>query len=143
MNDNPFNAGTEQSLQSGAAAPPTAYPPPPLHVQAPRNGLAIASLVLGIVGIVVGLPLFTGFLAVILGVIGLILGLVNRSRLRSRVSDASGMTLAGIITSAIAILIGLGGFLVIAGAGQLVQDEFSETCTQIVGPGEPTPPECR
>ncbi|WP_420367756.1 hypothetical protein [Curtobacterium sp. L1-20] len=69
------------------------------------NGMAIASLVLGIIGTVVGL--FIPIIGVIGGVVGLILGILARRRSLSR-----GIVLGGIILSAIAIVVGIVGFII-------------------------------
>lgn len=77
------------------------------------RGLALTSLILGIVAILFGLASFFVFgvvfsgVAVICGVVGLILGLVGRSRGRS------GMSLAGIILCAVGIVIGVLLFILV------------------------------
>ena len=47
-----------------------------------KNGLAIAALSLGIVGLMFGLIPLTGFIAFGCGAVGLILGLSNMGRLK-------------------------------------------------------------
>ncbi len=79
-------------------------------VQSQGNGLAVASLVLGILSILfVWIP-FIGLVAWILALIGLVLGLVGMSRPTGR-----GMALAGSICSGIGLL-GCIGWLVLIGA---------------------------
>jgi|GEM_PF-2100708 len=63
-----------------------------------NSGLAIAGLVLGIIGLV--LAFFIPIVGLILGIIGLVLALVARSR----GAGSRGVLLGGIIISAIAIV---------------------------------------
>lgn len=63
------------------------------------SGLAIASMVLGILSIVF---LCSGFFAVILSVIGLILSIVS---LKNHPFDGRGMAIAGLVTSIISLSI--------------------------------------
>src|SRR5436305_5330947 len=60
--------------------PPTPAAPSVIYVEkAASNGLAVAALVLGIIGVVVGLiPLFF-FIALPLGVLAFVFGLIGRS----------------------------------------------------------------
>ena len=105
-------------------APDTSYtPPPPVqpssYYQAPpppaytsfdappaasegANGLAIASMVCGICAFVCcGIP----------GIVGLILGIISQRKSKSAGENGSGMALAGIICSSIAIGIWVLGFI--------------------------------
>ena len=89
---------------------------PPAPVTPTKGaGLAVAALVLGIIGALMGLiPLF-GFLAIILGVVGLVLGVLGRSKQRT----GRGMALAGVILSVVAIGLGIFGMVTV---GQIVDD---------------------
>lgn len=84
----PPAAGTGGS--TGYGAPPGYYPPPGYYAP-PRktNGLAIASLVLGIIGIAA---------CQLAGPVGVIMGHIARRRIRESGEDGDGMALAGIIT---------------------------------------------
>jgi hypothetical protein len=111
--------------QQPAYAPPPSYVPPPsyyaLSGATPQmNGMAITSLVVGIVSLVlsfccVGLSL--------LAVAGIVCGFVARSQIaRSQgYQTGAGLALAGIIVSSIAVLLGVGLFVltfaVMAGTG--------------------------
>jgi Septum formation/Protein of unknown function (DUF2510) len=75
--------------------------------QAPRNGLGIAALILGIIGVVIGIIPFFFWLAGILGVIGLILGFVGRGRAKRGEATNGTMALWGIITSAVAVVVSI------------------------------------
>jgi Domain of unknown function (DUF4190) len=76
-----------------------AYGYPPVPVAPPTNGLAVASMVVSIVG-AVGLVCYG--LGGYLGVVGAILGHVSRRQIRERGGNGDGMALAGIITGWIA-----------------------------------------
>ncbi|WFR66215.1 hypothetical protein P9139_14665 [Curtobacterium flaccumfaciens] len=69
------------------------------------GGLAIASLVLGIVGVIGGI--FLAIVGVVAGIIGLVLGILARRGAASR-----GIVLGGIILSAVAIVIGIVGYII-------------------------------
>lgn len=66
--------------------------------------MGVASLVLGIVSIIIGFIPFCGAIAFIPAVIGLILGIVDAVK-KSKSQEPKGMAIAGIILSAIAIVV--------------------------------------
>lgn len=80
--------------------PPTAPPSPPTSG---TNGLGVAALVLGVVALVLGLIPFVGFGTWVVGVVGVVLGFVGLLR-RDR---KRGVAVAGLIASALAIIVGL------------------------------------
>ena len=112
-------------------APPPPYPSPeqpqPVVQQAPRNGLGIAALILGIIGVLSALVLgiigvlsglvpFFFWVAGILGIIGLFLGLIGYGRFQR--SEASNGTTAlwGIVTSAVAaVVVSIVGAVILVG----------------------------
>lgn len=83
------------------------------------KGLAIASLVLGILGLVTSFFLFGG----VLGLIAVILGIVALSKIKKGEADGKGMAIGGLVTGAIAILIAL--VIAIAVGSFLGSEEFS------------------
>ena len=87
--------------------------PPPIVQQAPRNGLGIAALILGIVGVVTGIIPFFFWVAGILGVIGLILGIIGRGRVKRGEATNGTMALWGIITSAVAVVVSIVGLVIL------------------------------
>ncbi|WP_328536392.1 DUF4190 domain-containing protein [Streptomyces sp. NBC_00344] len=71
--------------------------------QGPANGLGVAALVLGIVGVVV----FCAWgLGIIIGTLALIFGILGRKRANRGEANNGGMALAGIILGSIGIVIG-------------------------------------
>lgn len=113
MDNNNFNEQQPQYQQPQYQQPqyqqpqyqPYQQPEPPKK----KQGLAIASLILGIVGLTI-----CCCLGIIPGIIGLILGIIAVS---SKQQDGKGMAIGGIITSALAILVNI--ILIVA----LVNDE--------------------
>lgn len=108
------NSATPPPLAPPAYAPPAyapvpnnAYPPAPgapLPPAPPKkgNGLAIAALVLGIVGIIFAFTPAAG-LGIVLGILALIFGIVTLARKPAKV----GQPAAGTILGALTIVIGL------------------------------------
>ncbi|RZT83704.1 hypothetical protein EV383_0519 [Pseudonocardia sediminis] len=100
-----------------------AHPAAAVALTAPKNGLGIAALCLGIVGMLFGLVPFTGFVAFALGAIGAILGLVGFSRARKRVATNLKTAVSGTILSLIAIALGIWGMVIVfTGLNQLATD---------------------
>lgn len=92
-------------------------PPPPAgysdHSGAPvekKNGLGIASLVLGIISI---LALITVVGAILFGLIGVILGFIARGRVKRGEADNGGVALAGLIMSFLGLVAGIA--IIVAG----------------------------
>jgi Domain of unknown function (DUF4190) len=104
---------------------PPAYPPPygqpyiqpygPGYAAPTTNGMAVASLVCGIVGLVGWLGCFFGAVASIPGLVLGIVGLqqVNRS---NGMQKGRGLAIAGIVTSALAIVVTV-AILILFGIG--------------------------
>jgi hypothetical protein len=80
------------------------YAPPPVQPVNTHRGLAIAALVLGIVGAVFGFIPITFVIALICGVLALIFGLIGRRH---------GMGKAGLILGIVAIALGIWGAVIV------------------------------
>lgn len=78
---------------------------------APRNGLGIAALVVGVLAIVASITVVGG---VVLGLIAIVLGFIGRSRAKKGQATNGGVALAGIITGAVGVVLSI--VLVVAGA---------------------------
>lgn len=88
-----------------------------------RNGLGLAALITGVVGILFGFIPLTFFFALILGVIGLILGLAGLSRVRKNKATNKGTTTSGAIAGVVAIALGIWGMTALFSAtNQLIED---------------------
>lgn len=88
--------------------------------------MGIASLVLGIISIVFGWIPFICFIALILAVIGLILGIVDTIHKNKTGDKKRGVSIAGLIISAIAIPIILFSSLVSFGIFAAILSEDSD-----------------
>ena len=110
--------GNEPASNPVPPAAPQMPAPSYGNVPAPTEtkGLAIASLVLGIAGVIFSfLVTFVGFVA---GIVGLILGILARKK-----GQPKGMTLTGIILSAVAIVLSIILFIIaIVVVGSVLND---------------------
>ena len=66
--------------------------------------MGIASLVLGIVSVVISFVPFSGIIALVPAIVGLILGIVDAVK-KSKAEQPKGMSIAGIVCSAVAIVL--------------------------------------
>lgn len=94
---------------------PMYYPPQPPVVK-PGRGLAITSLVLGIIGVLFGLIPLTFWMALVLGVLALVFGLVGRRH---------GMGKAGAILAVAAIALGIAGAVIVNRAVDKVTNDLN------------------
>jgi hypothetical protein len=118
---------------------PTAYAGyPPVPQPQPKNGLGVAALVLGIVGLLFGLIPFTGFVAIILGTIGLVLGLVGLGRVRKHLATNRVLTWFGVGTSLGAIVLGIIGLVILANAVDDAVDEIDSALAEEAANDRPT-----
>ncbi len=88
------------------SAPPYGNPP----ARTLPNGMAVASLVLGILGLVLAVVVVGG----VLGLVAVILGAVALGKIKRGEAGGRGMAIAGIVTGGLAML--LAGLLLAAGA---------------------------
>ncbi|MGH3744175.1 MAG: DUF4190 domain-containing protein [Mycobacteriales bacterium] len=94
---------------------PPGYGPPPGYGQTgysgpygyggapPRNGFGVASLVLGVIGLV------TSFfvLGIVPGVLAIVFGSLGRGRAKRREASNGGMAIAGIVLGVLAVIAGI------------------------------------
>ena len=86
----------------GYSPPPHGGPPP--QAVAPKNGLAIASLVLAVIGLV---SVATVFAPIGLGVVATVIGVIAHGRAKRGIANNGGVAIAGIVLGALAIVVGL------------------------------------
>lgn len=85
-----------------------------VYVDRRSNGMAVASLVLGIIGVVFGLVPLTAFIAVICGILAIIFGWVGRSNAKKDPQiGRKTMATWGLVLGLIALGLGIIGFVVI------------------------------
>ena len=112
---------------------PAQYGPPP--GQQPGNGMAVAALVLGIVGAVFVIIFFP--LALVLGILAIIFGFIGRNRYnRNPAVGRKGMAIAGLILGIIATVLSIALFILVGvaideGIDQLNSDEFQEQLEEL------------
>ena len=129
-------------FQQGGTSPYQGYPPPPPPLPpgggyplAPAKGMATASLVVGIVGVVTGLIPLLFFISLPCGVVALVLGLTAWSKGRT-IGAKQGR--AGAWLGAIAVVLGVVGLVIVAGAVEALDDELDgdgEAATGTTDPG--------
>jgi hypothetical protein len=98
-----------QQPYPGYGGYPYQYGPPPV---APRNGLGITALVLGIVGL---LSFWSVLGGVVFGVAAIIVGIVARGRVKRGEANNGGIAVAGIVLGAVAVVVSLASIAVWAG----------------------------
>lgn len=86
-------------------------PEPVVYVKAPSNGLATASLVLGIIGAVLAIIPIVGMMGALIGGIGLVLGIFGFLAANKR-KVGKGKAIAGLVLGAAAIVI----FMIVSAA---------------------------
>ncbi|MGH2662450.1 MAG: DUF4190 domain-containing protein [Actinomycetota bacterium] len=84
--------------------PQPSQPPVPPGVPGQTNGLAIAGMVCGILGVVL---FWIPYLGIILGILGLVFGFLGRNRAVQLGGVGQGMAMAGIVTGAVAVVAGI------------------------------------
>jgi len=92
----------------------------------PRNGLGITALVLSVVAIIASITVIGGIL---LEIIAVVLGFIARSRAKKGQATNGGVALAGIITSALGVVLSI--VLVAAGAALFFGNGGSDLVTCI------------
>lgn len=79
-------------------------PPPPPGAPWQTNGLALAGMVCGIVGIV--LAILIAFIGIILGILAVVFGAIGRNRAQAT-GIGHGQATAALITGGVAIVVGI------------------------------------
>jgi heme/copper-type cytochrome/quinol oxidase subunit 2 len=108
------------------------YPAPPNYQQAqPKNGFGLASLILGITGVVIGLFTIALFYIVplILGVLGLIFGILGIVRCRKNVATNSKQAWWGTSLSLVAIVLAFIAMAIINNAANKLQHDLDNLNT--------------
>ena len=102
-------AKASRSIGHSASTAPSSPPPG----SPPTNGMAVAALVLGIVGVVLGLVPLTGFIALICGILGLIFGFAGYGRAKKGAPHKT-MAIWGIVLGGAALVLGIIGLTIVA-----------------------------
>src|SRR5947207_15948369 len=102
----PHLTGKELVMDLSQPAESAPLPPSAAPVR-PRNGFGVAALVIGVASLVAGISFVLFPLALVGGLVGLILGLIALSGASSRGATNSGQALAGVVCSALALIISI------------------------------------
>ena len=93
--------------------------------------MGVASLVLGIISVIVSFIPLCGVWAIIPAIIGIILGIVEWVK-KSKENEPKGKAIAGTICSAIAIVIICIWFVLVGAAANKISDELQSTDWNVV-----------
>lgn len=105
-----------EDIQQSPPPPPyqqPMYAPAPVE---PKNGLGLAALIVGIIGITMGLIPILFWFALIMGVIALALGLAAHGRVRRGTATNKKVSIAGWVTGLASIALGVIGMVVVFNA---------------------------
>ncbi|MFD4656234.1 hypothetical protein ACFWP2_11460 [Kitasatospora sp. NPDC058444] len=109
-----------------AGAPGVPYWPPypmPMPAPQPRNGLGIAALVLGILGVVLGLAVILFWLSWLPALLAVVFGAIGLGYARRGVATNRAMALAGVILGVTGLLVSVGAGVFVVSRVQTVKEE--------------------
>lgn len=87
--------------------------------------MGVAALVLGIVSVVIGIIPFCGTWAIIPAIVGLVLGIVDWVK-KNKEGNPKGKAIAGVICSAVAIVVILSYYFVVIAAANKATKELND-----------------
>ncbi|WP_063764359.1 hypothetical protein [Kitasatospora purpeofusca] len=93
------------ATESAPAPAPALRPPYPLPGPGPRNGMGVAAMVLGIIGMVLALTLILFWFAWLPALVGVVLGVLGLRLCRRGAATNRGTALAGVILGVLALLV--------------------------------------
>ena len=112
--------------QAPTPPPPAGYAPPATPQQ---NGLAIAGMVVGIASVVL---FFLAWIGSVVGVVGLILSILGLNKAKQMNGVGRGMAIAGLVTSAAGILIGIILTIVVIQRQNEIENQLEDLFGQVV-----------
>lgn len=95
----------------------------PGYQPTPSSALAIASLILGVIGLLTGLMFF----GAVLGLVGVILGIVALVKVKNGTASGKGMAIGGIVTGALGMIAAAMMVLGIVLASQCVENAVQDS----------------
>lgn len=104
---------------------PTSYTQPPARR---TNGLAIASMILGIISIVV---CCFNILSIILGILAIVLGVLGRGKVTRGEAGGGGMAITGIICGVIGLILGVILFSLVHFGGPAMRQRLEQWKIQV------------
>lgn len=96
----------------------------------PTSPFAVASLVLGIVAVVVAFMPFSLSVSLILGIVGLVLAIIGIVGIRKGKNSGNGMAIAGLVLSLIAIIIYVIAYFTFVNAVNQTATAFNNAASQ-------------
>jgi hypothetical protein len=114
-----------ETSQHYARPPAPVAAPLPAPAAAPRNGLGLAAVIVGLVGLLFGLVPLTGFIAVICALVAIPLGLAGVSRVRKGGATNRNTAISGLILGAGALVLGIWGITIVFGAVDQLANDLS------------------
>ena len=131
-NQQPVQDNVEQPVQDNMEQPvqstfdpnvmPNNYQVPPQEQQKSGNGMAIAALVLGIVGLL--LCCLNTYVGIVVGIVAIVLGVMARKK-----DPHSGMALAGMILGIITVALALICIIIVMAFGSAFYDILDSSYT--------------
>lgn len=97
-----------------------------------RNGLGIAALCCGLVGILIGLIPFMFLGAGALGILAIVFGIVGIRRVGRGEASNRGMAIAGLVTGVAAFALGIVGVSIMVSGLNSISNEFDHLDTSVV-----------
>lgn len=91
-----------------------------------RNGLGIAALCCGLVGILIGLIPIMFLASGALGILAIVFGAVGIRRVRRREASNRGMSIAGLLTGLAAFALAIWGISIVFSAANSLNEELSK-----------------
>jgi hypothetical protein len=98
----------------------------PQYQVVPGNGVATASLVLAIVGVVFGIVPLTGFIAFICGALAVLFGFMGLRKHGRETPKGKGSSITGLVLGGLALVLGIWGMTVVFGAVDEMGEVFDE-----------------
>lgn len=137
-----FQSPPEQPAPAQPAAPPPPLPPtqPPTQVvynvtQAPpSNGLAVAALVLGIIGLILFFSVWGG---IILGALAIVFGALGRANAKKGAANG-GLATAGLVLGIVAVVASFLFLALVVSVVNDTQDLFDQVEICLDNPNDPS-----
>jgi hypothetical protein len=122
----------QQTWQQPQQPAQPAYVPP--TAEGGSNGLALAALIIGLLSLLIAWIPFIGLMGAVGGVVAIILGVFGRGRAK-KVETGAGLAITGIISGAVALLLGVVSTMlpVLFFQGMIGDFEAVDRCVQQTG----------